>query len=91
MNNAEEYLAGRDPEAFEDPDKVILDRRPRHISFGYGPHLCIGMHLARREMRIAMEEFLAMVPDFQIEPGAEITSYLAAMISPVSLPLRWEV
>ncbi len=85
------YLAGRDPEVFASPEKVILDRKPRHISFGYGPHLCIGMHLARREMRIALEEFLSIIPEFGIAPGAEITSYLAAMISPVALPLTWAV
>jgi cytochrome P450 len=83
------YLAGRDPEAFDRPDEVILDRKPRHVSFGYGPHLCIGMHLARRELRIALEEFLGNIPDFWIEPGAEIESYLATIIQPVTLPLVW--
>ena len=47
------------------------------------------MHLARREMRIAMEEFLSIIPEFEIAPGAEVTSYLAAMISPAALPLVW--
>ena len=42
-------LAGRDPEAYEDADTVILGRKSRYMSFGYGPHLCVGMHLARRE------------------------------------------
>lgn len=84
------FLAGRDPEAYADPDTVKLDRKPRHVSFGYGIDLCIGMHLARREMRIAMEEFLAHVPAFRIAPGVEITSYLASMIQPVELPLVWE-
>ena len=39
-------LAGRDPEAYADADTVILDRKSRYMSFGYGPHLCVGMHLA---------------------------------------------
>lgn len=85
------FLAGRDPEEYPNPDEVILDRKPRHVTFGYGPHLCIGMHLARREMRIAMEEFLSAIPDFRIAPGAKIESYLAAIIQPVALPLVWDV
>lgn len=83
------FLAGRDPEEFPDPDRVILERNPRHVTFGYGAHLCIGMHLARREMRIAMEEFLAGIGEFRITPGASVESYLAAVIQPISLPLTW--
>lgn len=85
------FLAGRDPAAYPDPETVKFDRRARHVSFGYGPHLCIGMHLARREMRIAIEEFLSILPEFTIAPGAEITSYLAAIIQPLKLPLVWQV
>lgn len=85
------FLAGRDPEAFEDPEIVDFDRKPRHVSFGYGVHTCIGMHLAKREMRIAMEEFFAAIPPFGIAPGTEIESYLGGMISPIALPLVWPV
>jgi cytochrome P450 len=67
-------LSGRDPEEFDDPDTVRFDRRPRHMSFGFGPHMCVGMHLARRELRIALEEFLALVPAFRLAPGVEIVS-----------------
>lgn len=82
-------LAGRDPEEYGDPAVVRFDRKPRTISFGYGPHLCVGMHLARREMRIAMEEFLAAVPSFRIKDGAAIQFHLG-MIQPVELPLVWQ-
>jgi cytochrome P450 len=85
------FLAGRDPAAYPNPDEVILDRKPRHVSFGYGPHLCLGMHLARREMRIAMEEMLAGLPEFSLKPGVELNYYLAATIQPVELPLVWNV
>jgi cytochrome P450 len=84
------YLAGRDPEFYPNPSAVILDRNARHVSFGYGPHLCVGIHLARRELRIAMEEFLAGIPAFNIAPGVEIVSLLAAMIRPFELPLVWK-
>jgi cytochrome P450 len=84
------FLGGRDPAAYDDPDRVILDRAPRHVSFGYGTHLCVGMHLARREMRIALEEFLREIPDFSLAPDADMTFYLAAIIQPVTLPLVWK-
>jgi len=83
------HLAGNDPAAFPEPEKVDFNRKPRHVSFGYGPHLCIGMHLAKREMRIAMEEALAVLPEFRIAEGAEIESFCSGIIGPVELPLVW--
>lgn len=83
-------LAANDPEAFDEPEVVDFDRKPRHLSFGYGPHVCIGLHLARREMRIAMEEALSILPPFTIEPGAQIESYCSGIIGPKTLPLVWE-
>ena len=83
-------LAGRDPQEYDRPNEVILDRKPRHVSWGYGPHLCVGMHLARREMRIAMEEFLAIIPEFRVAPGVTIRSHLGGMIQPEILPLVWK-
>jgi cytochrome P450 len=82
-------LAGRDPEAYEDADTVILDRKSRYMSFGYGPHLCVGMHLARREMRLALEEFLAAIPEFRIADGAVVQTHLGGILQPVTLPLVW--
>lgn len=82
-------LAGRDPEEFPDPDQIRFDRNPRHVSFGFGPHMCVGMHLARREMRIAIEEFVNRIPQFGIQPGHEIEYHLG-MIQPVTLPLVWQ-
>ena len=81
-------LAGRDPEEYDNPNEVILDRKPRHLSFGYGPHLCLGMHLARRELRIAMQEFLRLIPDFRLAPGHKMTYWLGVM-QPTRLPLVW--
>lgn len=85
------HLAANDPEAFPNPEVVDFDRKPRHVSFGYGPHLCIGMHLARREMKIAMEEALAILPSFKVKPGAQIDSFCSGIIGPQSLPLVWDV
>jgi len=59
--------ANRDPEVFEDADKVIIDRKVnRHAAFGLGIHRCLGSNLARMEMRIAIEEFLAHFSTFTL-------------------------
>lgn len=59
--------ANRDPEVFDAPDEVQLDRpRNRHMAFGTGTHRCLGAHLARAELRIAIEEWLAVMPDFEL-------------------------
>ena len=58
--------ANRDPRAYEHADEFLLDRkRNNHMGFANGPHRCLGMHLARREMKIAVEEWLRVIPDFQ--------------------------
>jgi cytochrome P450 len=64
--------ANRDPDAFENPDVVQLDRASnRHAAFGLGRHRCLGSHLARMELRVALEEWLARYPDFELaDPGA---------------------
>jgi cytochrome P450 len=82
-------LAGRDPDEFPEPGEVRFDRNPRHVSWGFGPHMCVGMHLARREMRIAIEEFVSRIPEFAVQPGHEIEYHLG-MIQPVALPLVWQ-
>ena len=64
--------ANRDPEAFPDPDRVIIDREHnRHIAFGAGIHRCAGSNLARMELRVAVEEWLRRIPEFELaDPGA---------------------
>lgn len=84
-------LACRDEQKYDNPNEVRLDRGPQHDAFAFGPHRCIGMHLARRELHCAIEEFLKAIPQFQIEPGAIIISTLGPMISPETLPLVWSV
>lgn len=84
-------IAARDPAAYDRPNEILLDRKPRHISFGYGPHLCVGMHLARREMRIAMEAFLTIIPEFRLAPGTEMVTALHGVIQPDKLELVWDV
>ena len=59
--------ANRDEFEFEDPDAFDIRRRPeRHVAFGQGPHHCVGIHVARLEGRILIEELLARVPDYAV-------------------------
>ena len=59
--------ANRDPELFERADEVVLDRAEnRHAAFGLGIHRCLGSNLARLELRVAIEEFVARFPDFEL-------------------------
>ncbi|MFK0692638.1 cytochrome P450 [Mesorhizobium sp. IMUNJ 23033] len=69
-------IANRDPAEFECPNTVDLAREDnRHAAFGYGPHRCLGSHLARREIVIGLEEWLARIPAFRIQNAtAPITS-----------------
>ena len=82
-------LACRDEKKYENPHEVCLDRGPQHDAFGFGPHRCVGMHLARRELHCALEEFLKAIPQFRIAEGATIVSTLGPMIQPQTLPLVW--
>ncbi|NIB44896.1 cytochrome P450 [Pseudomaricurvus alkylphenolicus] len=59
--------ADRDEEEFPEPDKFVLGRTPnRHMAFGMGAHRCLGSHLARLEIKVAVEEFLQLFPDYQV-------------------------
>lgn len=56
----------RDPEAFDDPDEIRFDRhKNRHLAFGGGIHRCLGSNLGRRELTVALEEFLAVTPTYR--------------------------
>ncbi len=64
--------ANHDPEVFEDPDDVRLDReRNRHVAFGAGIHRCAGSNLARMEMDISLRIWMERIPEFEVsDPGA---------------------
>jgi hypothetical protein len=80
--------ANRDPEKFEDPDKVILDRQHNpHIAFGVGIHRCAGSNLARMEMKVAIEEWLKRIPDFRLEKPEAVTWAGGQVRGPRTLPV----
>jgi cytochrome P450 len=57
----------RDPEAYDEPDTIVLDRQNnRHLAFGGGIHRCLGSNLGRQELVVALQEFLAAVPEFSL-------------------------
>jgi cytochrome P450 len=64
--------ANRDTDVFADPQVFDIARKPnRHLAFAGGPHVCVGLTLARLEGKIALERFLARFPDYQILPGRQ--------------------
>jgi cytochrome P450 len=80
--------ANRDPAAFENPGQVQLDRaRNRHAAFGLGRHRCLGSNLARMELRVALEEWLARYPDFELADPAAVTWSGGQVRGPRRLPV----
>jgi len=83
-------LASLDPTEFDHPMDVDIERSPnRHVAFSYGPHRCIGSHLARRELVIAMEEWLRRVPPFRVTGGVEVPVKPSGVWGVETLPLTW--
>lgn len=81
--------ANRDPNQFEDADKVIIDREEnRHAAFGLGIHRCIGSNLARLELNVAVEVFLERFPDFELNTTEEMVWSTGQVRGPRKLPLR---
>jgi cytochrome P450 len=65
--------ANTDDAEFPDGDEVRFDRDSnRHIAFGVGVHRCLGSHLARAELRVAMREWHRRIPDYSLAPGASL-------------------
>ncbi|MDT7583443.1 MAG: hypothetical protein QOE32_993 [Pseudonocardiales bacterium] len=88
--------ANRDATQFHEPDAMRIDRTPnRHLTFGSGPHRCLGSHLARIELRIALEELHRRIPDYALDPNEPPTvlpsqvrgvARMPIVFTPVSTP-----
>ncbi len=87
------YLsANRDPEVFENPDEIDLDRKVnRHLIWGTGPHTCLGMPLAKLEVRVALEEILKRTKSFRLQDGVELRRLRYPGNSHKALPFEWEL
>lgn len=83
--------ANRDPAEFADPDAIVLDREDnRHVAFAYGPHRCLGSHLARREIVIGLEEWLARIGPFRIKEGTTPITHGGFVFGIDELILAWD-
>ena len=81
--------ATRDDAAFPNATTVDLTRKPNnHIGFGAGPHRCLGSHLARRELRIALEEWHKRIPQYRVASDADLVE-TGAQLGLEALPLEW--
>lgn len=82
--------ANRDPEVFPEPDRVVLDREHnRHVAFGAGIHRCAGSNLARMELRVSIEEWLARIPEFEVVDPALVTWAGGQVRGPRTIPVRF--
>ncbi len=83
-------LASRDPDQFPEPERMDFHREPNaHFAFAGGAHRCAGSHLARRELRVSIAEWLKRRPDFHLKPGAEIAYQTHGMFYPKTVQLVW--
>jgi hypothetical protein len=91
---AEEWIllsfpaANRDPAQFDRAGEVVIDREVnRHAAFGLGIHRCLGSHLARMELRVALEVWLERIPQFSLADPAAVTWSAGQIRGPRTLPL----
>jgi cytochrome P450 len=84
------FLAGRDPRAWANPHVIDIDRRPRHVTFGIGPHVCLGVHLAKREMKVMLEGFLSRLRNIRRPEGGRYEYYTTNTIGIDRLDLEWD-
>jgi cytochrome P450 len=84
--------ANHDPARYRDPHRFDVDReRQPHSTFGLGPHLCVGMHLARMEIRTAMDGILDRLPNLRLDPDRPkpwVTGLLFRM--PTAVPVVFD-
>ncbi|MCZ7525437.1 MAG: cytochrome P450 [Acidimicrobiia bacterium] len=82
--------ADTDSTEFPDADSVDFDRQAnRHFAFGGGPHRCLGSHLARFELQVALEEWHRRIPDYRVKDGVEL-DYSPGIREVAHLPLVFE-
>jgi cytochrome P450 len=85
--------ANRDPERFENPDTLDVNRKARgHLGFGHGVHTCLGQHLARLEMQIAFRGLLSRFPTLRLAAKLDELTFSGErdlILAPERLPVTW--
>jgi cytochrome P450 len=83
--------ANRDPAVFPDPDRFDVRRTnpTRHLAFAHGPHVCIGMHLARLEAHAAVEQLLRRLPALRLDPASPAAPRGLVFRKPPELRVLW--
>lgn len=84
------FFAARDPAAYDDPNVVDIRRKARNLTFGTGVHNCLGIHLAKRELRIAYEQMLSRFRNIRIDPEGEVVFDFKTTWGVKNLPLIWD-
>lgn len=82
--------AGRDERQYEDPDRFDIDRKQplRHLSFGFGTHVCLGSSLARLELRVVLEELLKRYPEWDVDESQIEMVLTTTVRGPVHVPVK---
>jgi cytochrome P450 len=86
-------MANRDPSRWPDPDEFDIHRPMQpHLAFGGGPHVCLGIHFARMEMRVALELILDRLPNLRLDPDASDV-HITGLVqrAPETLPVLFDV
>jgi cytochrome P450 len=82
--------ANRDERKYPNAASIVLDREVNpHLAFGVGIHRCLGAHIARMEMRVGLEEFLAAVPEFRLDDPGAVTWKAGPMRGPKQFQLAF--
>lgn len=90
------FSANRDSDVYESPEVFDIFRSPgQHLSFGTGPHLCLGMHLARMETRVALNELFDRLPNLRLDQdeAQRVDPHIHGDLlfrSPTALPVVWD-
>jgi len=89
---ADHFMGNRDPRVFQNPHEFDIERDTRaHIAFGYGPHQCLGQHLARVELQVVFQQLLAKIPTLRLAIApAELSFKEEAIVYGLhELPVEW--
>jgi hypothetical protein len=84
--------ANRDPEVFPDPDRFDVRRENArlHVAFAHGPHVCLGMHLARLEAQVALRRTLERLHRIRLDPARTSTTGGLVFRKPDAVHVLWE-